>query len=243
MKTRIYTTALFAVLLVTVVLGGCRRDEEEETPVTTDDAADVVTYALQDGSGGCAAQTSEAASYASDEGLRTTQSIQCGVPFDTTVSFTYSGNVTASYSLQWHLLLNCDSLNIPQSLNFSSPYNGNYNGPLMQSSNSGNLSWTITGLGTGNTVPYTFNGSFTRTGSHTSKVRNQSTFSSDLQVTVTSLTVDKTTEHITGGNGSLSLTCQSSTGTSYSFSGTIVFNSNGTATLTINNTNYTISLY
>lgn len=239
-------TLIGAAFFILAALGGCRKDQQEtETPVTTDDAADVVTYALQSSSGGYASQTTKAAAYATSEGLRTTsQTLQCGIPYDTAVSFTYnSSNVTAGYSLQWHLLLSCDSMNLPQSLSFTSPYNGNYDGPLMQSNNSGNLNWTITGLAAGNSVPYTFNGSFTRTGSHTSKVRNRLTFTSNLQMTMSSLTIDKTSQQITGGNGTMSLSCQSSSGQSYTFNGIIVFSSNGSATLTINGINYTIVLY
>lgn len=245
MKTKFTKPVLLSFIFVAIILGGCRRnEEEEEIPVTSDDAADVITYALQSSSGGYANQCSETAEYLSSEGLRSTQSLQCGVLFDSTVSFSYNGNnLTANYSLQWELLLNCDSMNLPQSLSFTSPYSGNYDGPLMSSSNSGNLNWTVTGLASGNSVPYTFSGNFTRNGNHTSKVRNQTSFSSDLQITVMGVAVDKVTQQITGGTANASLTCQSSTGNNYSFSGTIVFNGNGSATLTIGSNTYSIDLY
>ena len=245
MKNRITQTSVIALIFITVILSSCRKEEENEIPITEDDASDLITYALQSSSGGYASETSEAAEFMSTEGLRSvqSQSLQCGVPFDSTISLTYNGTVSASYTLNWDLLLTCDNLNIPQSLSFASPYSGNYDGPLMSSSNSGNLNWTVTGLAAGNSVPYTFNGSFTRSGSHTSKVRNKSTFSSELNITLTNITVDKVSQHITGGTGTASIDCKSSTGINYTFSGNIVFSSTGTAVLTIGSHQYTINLY
>ena len=238
------TGLFFAMLLIVTSFSSCRK-EEEEAPITTDDAADVVTYAMQKSSGGYASESEEAAAYMTDADLQTTTpTLQCGIPFDSTVTLNYStSNVTASYTLSWDLLLSCNNQNVPQSLSFNSPYSGSYSGPLMSSSNTGNLTWTVTGLGSGSSTPYSFSGTFTRNGSHTSNVRNKTTFSSDLQVTVTAVTIDKVTQHITGGTGTVSLNCQTSTGKSYTFTGTIVFNSNGTATLTINGTPYSINLY
>lgn len=244
MKNSNLMSALLALVFTASVFGSCRK-EEEEVPVTTDDAADVITYAMQKSSGGYASGSEEAAACMTEEGLQTTTpTLQCGIPFDSTVTLNYnSSNVSASYTLSWDLLLSCNNQNVPQSLSFNSPYSGNYNGPLMSSSNSGNMAWTVTGLGSGSSVPYSFSGTFSRSGSHTSKVRNQVTFTSDLQVTVTAVTVDKTTQHITGGTGNVTLNCQSSTGKTYTFTGTLVFNANGTATLTINGTSYPINLY
>lgn len=244
MKNRKLISALVALIFSASLFSSCRK-EEEEVPVTTDDAADVITYSMQKSSGGYASEAEEAAACMTEEGLQTTTpTLQCGIPFDSTVTLNFNtNNVSASYTLSWDLLLSCNNQNVPQSLAFNSPYTGSYNGPLMSSSNSGNIAWTVTGLGSGSSVPYSFSGTFSRSGSHTSKVRNKTTFTSDLQVTITAVTVDKTTQHITGGNGNVTLNCQSSTGKTYSFTGTIVFNNNGTATLTINSTTYTITLY
>lgn len=245
MKNRFSKTTFLACIFVSIILGSCRKEEETEVPITEDDAADLVTYAMQSSSGGYASETSEAVSFMSTEGLRSiqTQSLQCGVPFDSTISLTYNGNISATYTLSWDLLMSCDNNNIPQSLSFNSPYSGNYDGPLMSSSNTGNLTWTVTGLCAGNSVPYTFNGSFTRSGSHTSKVRNKSTFSSEMNITMSNVTVDKVSQHITGGSGTASLHCKSSTGINYDFTGNISFSSNGTAVLTIGSHQYTINLY
>jgi hypothetical protein len=244
MKLNYRFLTITSLLFISLLTESCRKEEQEEVPVTTDDAADVITYALESSSGGYAAQTTEAATFMDTEGLRVSSaSLQCGIPFDSTLSVNYSGNVTATYSLGWDLLLTCNVQSVPQSLSFTSNYSGNYDGPVMQSSNSGNLNWTITGLATGNSNPYVFNGSFTRNGSHTSKVRNRTTFTSDLTINLTNVTVDKTTQQIISGSGSVVLNCESSTGIAYSFSGTIVFAGSGNATLTLNNTNYNISLY
>ena len=112
----------------------------------------------------------------------------------------------------------------------------------MQSSNAGSRNLVLTGLQP-QSASYTLNGAFTRTGSHTSKVRNQNTFDTNVSINITSVTVDKSTMKITGGTGTADVTCEVSNGNSYSFTGSLVFNGNGTATLTINGTDYTITLY
>ncbi len=256
MKTQIKKSiALVAipVLSMALIVASCKKSSTTTTTtptqtVTADDAADAVSLSMESSSGGYAAQVTDGATYTSNQGYRTTpqanqvMSLSCGIAFDTTVTKTYSGAVTASYTHQWHYLLSCDSLSHPSSLAFSGSYNGNYSGNVMTSTNSGNRNWTITGLGSSYTS-YTYNGSFTRTGSHTSKLRAQNTFNVNMQMTSTNVVVNKSTKKITAGTGTVNVTCTVSNGNNYSFTGTLTFNTNNTATLVINGNTYTITLY
>lgn len=256
MKTNLFktpfltkTTLLIAASLLLVVSPSCKKKdtEEPEKVITTDDAADVVSYAMESSSGGYAEQVTDGAAYVDNSGFRTSSpagsmNLICGVPFDTTVTRSHSGTVNASYAHQCHYLLTCDAGSKPVSITYSGTYTGSYDGPRMSSSNTGNRNWVITGLDSASTT-YTYSGNLTRNGSHTSKVRNQYTFTSDLQVSTSNLVVNKSTHRITGGTGTVSVTCSVSNGNSYSFAGTIVFNGNNTAALTINGNAYTITLY
>jgi hypothetical protein len=250
-QNRLLTRTAFMVtaglLSVSLCMSSCKKKTEEEPEpekvITTDDAADVVSYTMESSSGGYTEQVSDGATYVYQfYNTASTHSLSCGIPFDTTVVRSHSGTVNATYTHQRHYLMNCDTASTPLSVMYSGTYNGNFDGPRMSSTNSGNRSWTITGLAPAATS-YMYSGSLTRSGSHTSKVRNQYTFTSDLQVTTSNLTVNKSTRKITGGTGSVSITCVVVGGSTYSFTGTIVFNSNDTATLTINGTSYTINLY
>lgn len=225
-----------------VLMPGCKKDKEEEKVITTDDAADVVEYSLSSSSGGMAEQVSDGSTYAYDQGLKSTSGLECGVAFDTTVTRSHTGTITASFTHNRHYLLSCDAVSNPVSLQYSGSYSGSYDGPRMHSSSSGNRTWTITGLDSVS-AQYVYSGSFTHNGEHVSEVRNQYTFNSSLSTSTSNLKVDKTTKRIVGGTSSVNLTCTVSNGNSYSFSGSITFNSDNTATLTLNGNTYTIYLY
>lgn len=235
---------LFFLLVAVLLLSSCRKNDTTTT-ITADDAADAITYAFESSSGGTADELADASQYTLNQGYGKTEGINtlsCGVPFDSTITLTYNGaNTTASYTHNWHMLLSCSGP-VPASLAFEGSYSGNFNSLRMQSSNTGSRALTVTGLEPSAQV-YTFNGSTSRTGSHTSKVRNQTTFNVTIQSSLSNVTVSKTSYHITGGSGTVTATCSTSGGNSQTFNGTIVFNNNSTATLTINGTNYTIQLY
>ena len=237
--------AVFCALLMASLFSGCKK-ETTSNNLTADDAADAISYATASGTGGLSAQVSSTASYSSAQGVYKTDNgnsttLTCGVPFDTAINYTYTGVTTANYSSQWAYLLTCNG-QLSQSLSLTGSYNGNYDAARISSTNSGNRTWTLSGLDLNTSTPYTFNGTFTRTGSHTSKVRNRYTYTVNMTITLTNLTVSKTTYQITGGTGTVVMTGNVSNGNSYSFNGDIVFNGNGNATLTINGNIYSITL-
>lgn len=238
-----HMSRLFLLMIALSFLGSCRKNDNTTT-ITTDDAADAISYAFESSSGGTADELAQASQYTLNQGYGKTNglnTLSCGVPFDSTIAIAYSGaNTTASYTHNWHMLLSCNG-QVPSSLAFEGSYQGNFNSLRMQSSNTGVRTLTVTGLQP-SAQEYTFNGSTSRTGSHTSKVRNQNTFDVAIESTLNDITVSKTTYRITGGNGTVTAVCNTSNGTSKTFSGTLVFNSNSTATLTINGSDYTIQL-
>lgn len=242
--TALTTKTLLLALLIGAATG-CKKDDSN-TAVTADDAADAATYAMQSSSDGLAAQVTDAVAYADDEGYNKTagtQSLTCGVPVDTTFHFSATTNsISASYTHEWTYLLNCNN-GTPESLTFSGTYSGNYDGPRLESTNTGSRNWTITGLDNSTSIPYTFNGSFSRIGSHTMRVRHQNTFDGNIVIAVNNITVDKASHRITGGSATAQINCTVSNGNSYSFTGNITFNSNHTATLVIDANTYTIDLY
>lgn len=242
MKTTKTLYQLSFILVAIAVLSSCRK--KDTTEITSDDAADAVTYALESSTGGYADQVSHITDYTYNEGYGKTdetQTLQCGVPFDTSVSVSLtSSNITANYTHTWNALLSCNG-SVPSSLTFSGNYSGNFSSPRMESSNTGTRNWVLTGLQPSVQV-YTLNGSFSRSGSHTSKVRNKNTFNTTIQIDVTNLTVSKSTYRIQNGTGTAHVVCNVLNGNNYTYDGDIVFNS-GTATLTINGNTYTIQLY
>lgn len=225
----------------TLLLAGCKKDNT--ATLTADDASDAMSAALSSSTDGLSSQVSTAASYAVAQGTYKTdgtETLQCGVAFDTAVAFSYNGAATtASYTGQWEYLLTCTGT---ENLAMTGSYTGNFDAPRISSTNSGQRQWRITGISGRTSDPYTLNGTLTRTGTHTSKVRNRYTYTVDMTVTVTNLTVSKTTYEITGGTGTVVMTGSVSNGNGYTFNGDITFLGGGVATLTINGTTYNITL-
>jgi hypothetical protein len=86
------------------------------------------------------------------------------------------------------------------------------------------------------------NGTYNRSGSQTSKVRDRNSFTSELDMTLASLSVNKNTLQIDGGTGTFTLTGSVAGGGSFSYEGSITFLGNGMATITINGETYEIDL-
>lgn len=238
---QIKTNSITIIAAAMLLLAGCKKDNT--ATLTADDASDAMSAALGSSTDGLSSQVSTAASYAVAQGAYKTtgtQTLQCGVAFDTTVAFNYSGGATtASYTGQWEYLLTCTG---SQSLAMTGSYSGNFDAPRISSTNSGQRQWVLSGITGSTSDPYTFSGTLTRTGSHTSKVRNRYPYTVDMTVTVTNLTVSKTTYEITGGTGTVTMTGTVSNGNSYTFNGNITFLGGGAATLTINGNTYNVTL-
>lgn len=232
---------MLAVALVFISLGSCQNDVN----FTEDDAADAIAHSIESTSGGTAEDIASAAEYAVNSGYGANGSgssfLICGVPYDTTVSYSQIGTIVANYTHSWIVLLNCNSGN-PSSISWTGSYQGNFDDLRLSGSSSGTRNWTLTGIDNSSTI-YTLNGSTTRTGSYASKVRNQYSYDLTINTTLTNLTVSQTNYQITSGTGTVTATLNASNGANKTFNGTIVFNGNKTATLTINGNTYTITVY
>ena len=85
------------------------------------------------------------------------------------------------------------------------------------------------------------NGAYTRNGSQESKIGQQNSFTSTLTITASNLLVDKSTQEINGGTASFTLEGSGSGGTNITYTGSIVFNGNQSATLTLNGNSYPLN--
>ncbi len=135
MKTRTIVSKISAGLLIFIISATSCKKSDTTTNVTADDAADAVTYSMQTSTGGYAGQVTDAAAYSSSQGVNKTggtQSLSCGVQFDTSVTKSYTGTFTATYTHDWKYLLNCTGI-APTSINFTGTYSGSFDGTRMQS--------------------------------------------------------------------------------------------------------------
>jgi hypothetical protein len=222
-----------AGLIALTVISACKKDSNTTSTsatVTEADAAELTTDAVTPSTGGFDAQVSTSVS------IYTTASVtmSCGDKKDTTISYSSPTSVVPyyAYSLGWNYQLNCDGA-VPNSFVFGFTGSSSYTGALMQSADNSTGSLTLTGLQL-TSSNYTLNTSYERSGKQTSKVGNQKTFTSDYKMTSTNILISKSSQQIVSGTATVTITGMSSTGSSFSFGGTITFLGNKKATLVLN---------
>ena len=166
--------------------------------------------------------------------------LECNVPFDTTLTYAISGSATGSFTHNWTFLLNCQGP-MPVSLNVDVDYEGSFTGPNIERQVNGNRQRVWTGLPPEETA-FVLNGTGMRYGTRTHNFGAGNTFTWTLNKSVTDLTIDKSTHQILSGTATLEGDLIVSNGNNYEFDATLVFNGDGTATLTINGNEYIIDL-
>lgn len=235
MKKLICSTLLLG-LTVVAMLPACKKSNSTGTgstadTVTTDDAANAVTQAVSPESAGMVAQTQTTVV------IINTNDLDCGVEKDTAFSGQNATGaaVTYSYSYSSSRLLTC-SMSIPSTFQFNFSGKTNYSAAYIASSDSAAGQFSVTGLNAG-AADYVFNTAYIRVGSQTSKVRNELTFTSTINIQSSNLTIDKSTQQIVSGTATVSIVGAASNGRSFNYSGNITFLGNKQATLVLGNGN------
>lgn len=250
------TLKLSAIALAIVMIGiySCQKSNSNSgsTAVTADQAADIAAGSLAENSNGLASVTDNISANALADASTSGQSVnslgtssvhqECGTTLTDSASNAGSADsVTWNYSVKYARTLNCNAQSQPDNIVTTLAYSGNYDGPNVSSNNSGTANFTIAGL-TQSAANYVVNGEYKRSGSFTSKVGNKNSYSSDVDIVATNVTLSKPGRRINGGSATISITGTSPKG-SFSYTGTIVFNSSSSATLTINGNVYNIDLH
>ncbi|MDB5115219.1 MAG: hypothetical protein JWQ79_711 [Mucilaginibacter sp.] len=120
-------------------------------------------------------------------------------------------------------------------------YSGSFNGPKLSSSNSGSSNLNVGGLLRADSV-IILNGQYTQAGSFKSKVDTTNAGSNNVNLSISNLYIQKHLRLIKSGSASITVTGNVPKKGNFSFTGTIVFNSDNTAKLTLNGTVYIINL-
>ena len=237
MKIQFKILALsFAVLAM--VFTACEKTETE-TDLTDEEAAEIVENAVSPETGGFSTQMTEAAIVAD---LIIVKHPLCGKQFDSTrVIKKTSGARTFDYTFDWTWGMVCDSNNDPQAINYSYTMDGTYDTPRWSSDDDASHTFQLTGLAPADPF-FLYDGNYTRNGFQASKVGQQRSVTSVFTASTTGTEIDKNTHEVHTGTVNFSLTGSVSNGNTFSKVGTIVFNGNGTATITINGNTWTIQV-
>jgi hypothetical protein len=245
-------------LIVLLMLGAfsCKKDNSSSSSsITTDQAADIAAGSLAENSNGFASVTDDIAVNAQgissvNSGLtvnstQATTSVhqECGTTLTDSVTRNVTvDSVTINYFFKYSHTLNCNSSNEPDNVINTLTYKGSFDGPRLSSTNSGSANVTIAGL-TSTATNFVLNGEYTRDGSFQSKVGNKASGNSHIDIVGTNITLSKPGRKIISGTATITITGTGPKGNSFSYTGTIVFNGDNTATLTITGgASYTINL-
>jgi hypothetical protein len=232
------TVLCTAIILTSLSFSSCKKDNAKNTAaasgtVTEQDAARATIDAVDPTTGGMVSQLN------SSVAVFTTATIPCSVKKDTTITGSSISGVTPSftYSLSWNYLFDCSA----QSLTFNFSGNSSYSGVILSSSGTSSGGFVMTGL-LPDTSQYTFNTTYTRTGTTSLNTGKKVTFTSDVEITSSNIIIDKTTQEIVSGSATVTVSGASTTGNSYNFAGTITFSGDKKGSLVLNSgTSYALS--
>jgi hypothetical protein len=236
-------TKLFLGVLISSVfaLSSCtNNDDSNETTesITDQEAVALIESSLQKSTTGLNDTTEK---FSEELTTNITINLNCDEQYDNTFVTNYEGeNLQANYTVDWSYIMTCNQVSIPQSVEFSFATDGNYTTQHINSNDTSAGFLEINGLQPTETQ-LTINGDFVRQGMQVLTVINERAVTSKLEVTLLNTIVEKETNTIVSGSGTIVLT-GTSQNRDFSFDGSITFNGNGLATLTINGNSYQINL-
>jgi hypothetical protein len=240
MKT--FKTSILALLLLAAI--SCKKDNSTSATaaVTSDQAADIAASSLASNSGGISSMTDDisanAAIVTSISGKTvnsvgvTSEKQACGTTLtDSTTRSSTNSEVTYNYFVKYSHTLNCNVNNAPDNIINALIYHGDFSNPRISTTATGTANATIAGLSL-TATNFVINGEYKRAGTFTSEVGNKANGNSNLDIVVTNLTLSKPARKIVSGTATITMSGVAGK-KSYSFTGTITFNGDGTATLAI----------
>ena len=235
-KNFVYALALFVFAGIS---SACEKNQDDQLSAEMDPTTTAMVTEL------ASTLTQDLAKIAtqSAQGQLLTNGV-CGATQDTTFSNAIAqGNFskTGSLNLQW--TLNCNQLKVPVSAKVVAAGSGSLDSKVLSSSSESDGDFTLSGLAKSAST-YQLDGSLIQIAKPVSKVRNETHFYSQIDATVSKLSVSKTsTPNITGGTVTFKVqTGQLREQAQFLLEGNIVFKGNKQATLTVNGKTFEIDL-
>lgn len=221
-------TGLFLGILFT----SCEKDDENNLVMSNDEAAEIVATSLSSSTYGFSTQIEDAAELV--------DSIHIVYNVDSTFTITSlpDSRMTYEYTVSYSYGIQLNGFESEFFLNFST--NGEYTAPRATSIDQSQGELVVSNLSEGYSN-YLLNGSCSRAGSQTVIVDVENNFSSTIIFVMEDISIDKTSLEILSGSAEVSIT-GTSNNASLDMQGSIVFNGNNSATLTINGVVYGIDV-
>ncbi|MEO0896124.1 MAG: hypothetical protein AAFY71_06995 [Bacteroidota bacterium] len=230
--------AALAVIITLCALTSCNDPQNmQEDIITNEEALEVVEAYVVPANGGVVSDVENI--------TRETESMTlvefCDSTYLDTINYQFDRlNRQASSEIIWNMNVSCNNFSIPESATMSVATNVELSTARIVASGNSTFSGSLTGLELLSTE-VTWNGSYIRTGNSDLTFKNANRTETDLNLALTNLVIDKSSLTIISGSGIYTLNTVVN-GTAQTFSGTITFNGDQTATIVVNGQSFTIDL-
>lgn len=226
---------LILAVFTTALLVSCRKNAEEIAALLTEsEAAEIVENAVSERAAGATLPTVDMAQLV-EKYLQ-----NCGVPGDTTFQRTKTtGPITYAYTFDLGWVVHCNNLNVPVDAAVTIAGDGSFNTQRWAGDDVTAGSLTFTGLNP-QAPAYIVDGSYELEGDVTGSFRNVNpTLNCTTTITLTGLNIRKSDYQVTGGTGTAVIVATNGKGQTETMNGSLVFNSDGTVTVTVNGHSHT----
>lgn len=233
-KKILLTSSLLAFLLFQT---SCTADVDL-SELSEGDAVEIIDAALQRNAGGL---TTNLEDITEPLVLAITSGEICDSTYTKTISDDYQGTIIqASYSSLLTYELMCNQFDIPKTATVFSTTESMYKSNRIESDDNSSFSGNASGLELmASSIELT--GNYTKTGNQELNFSEQKSISSVFTSDLSTLQINKQSYKIESGSGTFSLT-GTNQNIPFSFTGDIIFNGEGSATLIINGTTYEIDI-
>ena len=238
MKTSkmILTNACLA--LVFLANFSCSKNDDDpnsKEAITEEEAAQLVASSLEEDSGG---SIETMVKLTIEVQVTLEAEYNCGYTYEDGISYQYDQNgINASYTGDWSYQIHCNDQNLPETATYFYEKIATAATPRISATGSSSMSGSLDGLGA-EAPAYTLTGTYE--GEYSQQlILSKKNVESELTMNLNSLVIEKETDSITSGRGSFTLT-GTSDNVSFSYSGTIEFMGNGSATVTIEGHSYIV---
>ncbi|UNY99786.1 hypothetical protein MQE36_05430 [Zhouia spongiae] len=235
-----------AFMALTLTMSSCSSDDgnDQNIEITEETAANAIIMAASPEAGGVLAYTMEGisilegnATAGKAEAPAKSAAYECGVTYDE--AFTHnevSEDISVSMNYTWTWMLHCDEMHMPLSAELGLNGQANIKAPNLDAATSMEADMTISGLEE-NSDSYSIDANHTVEGAYEfTAEENTYKFTSVISFSSQELIVLKENHGITSGTTTITF-AGAGNGGKYSFSGTLEYHGDQTATLTMKSGN------
>ncbi|MCG6189830.1 hypothetical protein [Maribellus maritimus] len=246
MKTKNFLLVGIITLAGLFSITSCNNDDDPvaEEAISEEEVVEILSTSLASGTDGVTADIETAAGLSrqsvddsnSIKSANIGKTLSCGESSDTTFTIQRGSSlITFESSKTYNYMLECDESENPLLLDINLMYEGNLDAPRVASQHSGSADFTVASIEHTSDM-YLINGTWKRSGSFESKIRNQGTRQASLRFELIDVAVEKEPKEIDNGTIIFSIEGESASGSSsadYKYEGTITYNGNGEAIIEI----------